>query len=150
LIVANKRWAKARACLNALLLQLIITDQSLTPDFFGVDSDQAALDASLASFRYAPGSYKMPPQWSLRLASHTVRKKKGPFGSVRADATWATLTEDNAFPLSCNQCRQWHIGQRFDNGWSVPLDLLNLLATGNQITYEYSSLIKTESLFGPC
>jgi hypothetical protein len=37
------------------------------------------------------------------------------------------------------------LGYRFDNGWRIQLDALNLLNTEtNQITYAYGSLIKTD------
>ena len=42
-------------------------------------------------------------------------------------------------------------GYRFDNGWAVHLDALNLLnAKTNQITYAYGSLLRTDSLFNLC
>ena len=40
------------------------------------------------------------------------------------------------------------IGYRFDNGWRIQLDGLNLLnAKGPQAEYAYGSLLKTDSLF---
>jgi hypothetical protein len=43
------------------------------------------------------------------------------------------------------------LGYRFDNGWRVQLDLLNLLnSKTNQITYAYGSLIKTDNLYAAC
>ena len=43
------------------------------------------------------------------------------------------------------------LGYRFDNGWRVQLDLLNLLnSKTNQITYAYGSLIKTDNLSAAC
>jgi outer membrane receptor protein involved in Fe transport len=61
------------------------------------------------------------------------------------------LTEDNAFRSPATSLVNARIGYGFDNGWSVHLDLLNLLDTkANQITYAYGSLIKTDSLFAAC
>ena len=43
------------------------------------------------------------------------------------------------------------LGYRFDNGWHIELDGLNLLnSKANQITYAYGSLIKTDSLYNMC
>ena len=43
------------------------------------------------------------------------------------------------------------VGYRFDGGWTVRLDALNMLnAKTNQITYAYGSLIKSDSLFNLC
>ena len=43
------------------------------------------------------------------------------------------------------------IGWRWDNGWRIQLDALNLLnATTNQITYAYGSLIKSDNLYNLC
>jgi hypothetical protein len=43
------------------------------------------------------------------------------------------------------------IGYRFENGWRIQLDVLNLLNTkADQITYAYGSLIKTDSLYNLC
>ena len=43
------------------------------------------------------------------------------------------------------------IGYRFDNGWRIQLDALNMLdAKTNQITYAYGSLIKSDNLFAAC
>ena len=42
-------------------------------------------------------------------------------------------------------------GYRFENGWRIELDALNLFnAKTNQITYAYGSLIKTDSLYNMC
>jgi len=43
------------------------------------------------------------------------------------------------------------VGYRFDNGWRIQLDVLNLFDTKtNQITYAYGSLIKSDSLYNLC
>ena len=43
------------------------------------------------------------------------------------------------------------LGYRFENGWRLQLDGLNLLnAQTNQISYAYGSLIKSDNLFAAC
>jgi TonB dependent receptor/TonB-dependent Receptor Plug Domain len=124
--------------------------------FLGFDSDQAALYASLAGFPQvqignAPGNYIPNAPAVVASAGLTLGEKTGPFGTLRWRYLGSTpLTEDNAFRSPATSVINGRIGYRLDNGWSVHLDLLNLLATGNQITYAYGSLIKTDSLFGPC
>jgi hypothetical protein len=85
-------------------------------------------------------------------AGITLGEKTGPFGTLR----WrylgpSPLTEDNALrspPVSIIDCR---VGWRWDNGWRIQLDALNLLnARTNQITYAYGSLIKSDNLYNPC
>jgi len=42
-------------------------------------------------------------------------------------------------------------GYRFDNGWTIRLDALNMLnAKTNAISYAYGSLIKTDNPFNLC
>jgi hypothetical protein len=61
------------------------------------------------------------------------------------------LTEDGAFKSPPTSIVNGRVGYRFDNGWRIQLDGLNLLnANTNQITYAYGSLIKTDSLYGAC
>lgn len=124
--------------------------------FLGFDSDQADVYASLAGFPQAqignaPGNYIPNAPAVVASAGITVGEKAGPFGTLRWRYLGSTpLTEDNAFRSPPTSIVNGRIGYRFDNGWSVHLDLLNLLATGNQITYAYGSLIKSDSLFGLC
>ena len=85
-------------------------------------------------------------------AGVTVGDKTGWFGALR----WrylgvSPLTEDNAFRSPATSLVNGRVGYRFDNGWRVQLDVLNLLnSKTNQITYAYGSLIKTDSLYGAC
>jgi hypothetical protein len=61
------------------------------------------------------------------------------------------LTEDNAFRPPATSIFNGRIGYRYDNGWRIQLDVLNLLNTkANQITYAYGSLIKSDSLYNLC
>lgn len=125
--------------------------------FLGFDSDQAALYASLAGFPQAqignaPGNYIPNAPAMVVSAGVTLGEKTGPFGTLRWRYLGSSpLTEDNAFRSPATSVVNGRIGYRFDNGWSVHLDLLNLLnASGNQITYAYGSLIKTDNLYGLC
>ena len=85
-------------------------------------------------------------------AGITIGEKTGWFGALR----WrylasSPLTEDNAFRSPPTSIFNGRVGYRFDNGWRIQLDVLNLLNTkANQITYAYGSLIKTDSLYNLC
>jgi TonB dependent receptor/TonB-dependent Receptor Plug Domain len=124
--------------------------------FLGFDSDQAALYASLAGFPQAqignaPGNYIPNAPAIIASAGVTLGEKTGSFSELRWRYLGPTpLTEDNAFRSPATNVVNGRIGYRFDNGWSVHLDLLNLLAAGNQITYAYGSLIKTDNLYNLC
>jgi hypothetical protein len=61
------------------------------------------------------------------------------------------LTEDNAFRSPATSIFNKRLGYRYDSGWRIQLDVLNLLnCKANQITYAYGSLIKTDSLYNLC
>jgi hypothetical protein len=89
-------------------------------------------------------------QWWRRPVS--LGEKTGLFGTLR----WrylgtSPLTEDNAFRSPPTSIFNARIGYRFDNGWRIQLDALNLFNTqANHITYAYGSLIKTDGLYNLC
>jgi outer membrane receptor protein involved in Fe transport len=125
--------------------------------FTGFDSDQAAVYASLAGFPQAqignaPGNYIPNAPAMVASAGITLGEKTGPFGTLR----WrylgtSPLTEDNAFRSPPTSIFNGRVGYRFENGWRIQLDALNLLNTkANQITYAYGSLIKSDSLYNLC
>jgi outer membrane receptor protein involved in Fe transport len=125
--------------------------------FVGFDSEQAALYASLSGFPEAqignaPGNYIPNAPAMVASAGITIGERTGPFGTLR----WrylgtSPLTEDNAFRSPATSIVNARIGYRYENGWSVHLDILNLLNTkANQITYAYGSIIKTDSLYNLC
>lgn len=125
--------------------------------FLGYDGDQAATYASLAGFPQAqigaaPGNYIPNAPAIIASAGITLGEKTGWFGALRWRYLGPTLlTEDNAFRSPATSLVNARMGYGFDNGWSVRLDLLNLLnARTNQITYAYGSLIKTDTLFAAC
>ena len=125
--------------------------------FVGFDGEQAGVFASLAGFPQAqvgnaPGDYIPNAPAIVASAGVTFGEKTGWFGALR----WrylgeSPLTEDNAFrspPVSTVNAR---LGYRFDNGWRLQLDGLNLLnSQTDQISYAYGSLIKSDSLYAAC
>lgn len=125
--------------------------------FVGFDSEQAALYASLAGYPQAqlgnaPGNYIPNAPAVVASAGITIGEKTGYFGTLRWRYLGASpLTEDNAFRSPATSIVNARIGYRWKNGWSVHLDILNLLNTqANQITYAYGSIIKTDSLYNLC
>ena len=125
--------------------------------FVGFDSDQAAVFASLAGFPQsqignAPGNYIPNAPAIVASAGITIGEKTGWFETLR----WrylgtSPLTEDNAFRSPPTSIFNGRIGYRFENGWRIQLDGLNLLnSKANQITYAYGSLLKTDSLYNLC
>jgi outer membrane receptor protein involved in Fe transport len=125
--------------------------------FLGYDAEQAATYALLAGFPAAqignaPGNHIPNAPAIVASAGITLGHKLGWFGALRWRYLGPTpLTEDNAFRSPATSLVNVRIGYGFDNGWSVHLDLLNLLNTkANQITYAYGSLIRTDSLFAAC
>jgi outer membrane receptor protein involved in Fe transport len=125
--------------------------------FVGYDTEQAELYASLAGFPQAqignaPGNYIPNAPAIVASAGFTIGEKTGWFETLR----WrylgvSPLTEDNAFRSPPTSIFNGRVGYRFDNGWRIQLDVLNLLNTkANQITYAYGSLLKTDSLYNLC
>lgn len=61
------------------------------------------------------------------------------------------LTEDNVFRSPATSLFNGRMGYRFENGWRIQLDVLNLFDTkADQITYAYGSMLKTDNLFAMC
>lgn len=125
--------------------------------FIGFDAAQAALYQSLNGFPLAqigngPGNFVYNAPWMVASAGITLGRDTGWFGNLRwRYISSRPLTEDGAFwspPLSV---LNGQIGYRFDNGWRIQLDALNLLnAQGPQAEYAYGSLLKTDNLFAMC
>jgi hypothetical protein len=125
--------------------------------FLGYDAAQAALYASLAGYPQAqignaPGNLIPNAPAIVASAGITLGEKAGWFGALRWRYLGPTpLTEDGAFRSPAASVVNGRVGYRFDDGWTVQLDALNMLdARTNQITYAYGSLIKTDSLFSLC
>jgi hypothetical protein len=125
--------------------------------FLGYDTARAALYASLAGYPQAqvgnaPGNFIPNAPAIVASAGVTLGEKTGWFGALRWRYLGPTpLTEDGAFQSPAIGIANGRVGYRFDDGWTVHLDALNMLnAKTNQITYAYGSLIKTDSLFNLC
>lgn len=125
--------------------------------FVGFDQDQADVYASLAGYPEvqignAPGNYVPGAPTLIASAGITLGEAKGWFTGLR----WRylgerPLTEDNAFRSPATSVFNGRIGYRFENGWRIQLDALNLFnAKADQITYAYGSLLKTDNLFAMC
>jgi outer membrane receptor protein involved in Fe transport len=85
-------------------------------------------------------------------AGITLGHPTGWFGALRWRYLGPTpLTEDNVFRSPPTSIVNARLGYRFDTGWRVQLDVLNLLdSKADQISYAYGSLIKTDNLFALC
>jgi len=125
--------------------------------FLGYDAAQADVFASLAGFPQAqignaPGNYIPNAPAIVASAGITLGEKTGWFGGLRWRYLGTTpLTEDNAFRSPTVSIVNGRAGYRFDSGWTIRLDALNMLnAKTNAITYAYGSLIKTDNLFNLC
>jgi outer membrane receptor protein involved in Fe transport len=123
--------------------------------FLGFDQDQADAYAKLAAdplatpqvlIGNAPGNFIPNAPNVVASAGITLGEKTGWFGALR----WrylgpSPLTEDGAFRSPPTSIFNGRIGYRFDNGWRIQLDALNLLNTKtNQINYAYGSLLPTD------
>jgi hypothetical protein len=125
--------------------------------FIGYDAAQAALYQSLAGYPQAqignaPGNYIYNAPWMVASAGITLGEQTGWFGDLRwRYISSRPLTEDGLFQSPPLSLFNGQIGYRFDNGWRIQLDGLNLLnARSDQATYAYGSLLKTDSLFTLC
>ncbi len=100
----------------------------------------------------APGNYIPNAPAVVVSAGITLGEKTGWFGTLRRRYLGSTpLTEDDAFRSPPTSIFNGRIGYRFDNGWRIQLDALNLFnSRANQITYVYGSLIKSDALFAMC
>jgi outer membrane receptor protein involved in Fe transport len=125
--------------------------------FVGFDQEQQDVFDSLASspqaqIGNAPGNYIPGAPNIVASAGITLGERTGWFGSLRARYLGPRpLTEDNAFRSPATALLNGQIGYRFDNGWRVQLDALNLTnSKTDQITYAYGSLLKSDNLFALC
>ncbi|CEG08640.1 TonB-dependent hemoglobin/transferrin/lactoferrin receptor family protein [Afipia felis] len=125
--------------------------------FVGFDQEQADLHASLAGYPEAqignmPGNRVPGSPTLIASAGITLGEATGWFGGLR----WRylgerPLTEDNVFRSPATSLFNGRIGYRFESGWRIQLDVLNLFDTkADQITYAYGSMLKTDSLFAMC
>ena len=125
--------------------------------FIGFDYAQEATYESLAGYPQsqignAPGNYIYNAPWMVASAGITLGDKTGWFGDLRwRYISSRPLTEDGAFWSPPSSIFNGQIGYRFDNGWRIQLDGLNLLnSQAPQAEYAYGSLLKTDGLFATC
>jgi hypothetical protein len=125
--------------------------------FLGYDSAQQAIYDSLSGFPQAqignaPGNFVYNAPWMVASAGVTLGKETGWFGSLRwRYISTRPLTEDGTFRSPPLSVFNGQFGYRFDNGWRIQLDGLNLLNSKTaQAEYAYGSLLKTDSLFAMC
>jgi outer membrane receptor protein involved in Fe transport len=125
--------------------------------FIGFDEAQAQTFASLATspqaqIGNAPGDFIPNAPAMVASAGITLGGPTGWFGTLR----WrylgpSPLTEDGAFRSPSTSIFNGRLGYRFDNGWRIQIDALNVFNTKtNQINYAYGSLLKTDALFNKC
>ena len=101
--------------------------------FLGYDYAQAQLYQSLAGYPEAqvgnaPGNYVYNAPWLGAWAGITLGEKTGWFGDLRwRYISSRPLTEDGTFQSPPFSIFNGQIGYRFDNGWRIQLDGLNLL-----------------------
>jgi outer membrane receptor protein involved in Fe transport len=125
--------------------------------FIGFDEAQAQTFASLATspqaqFGNAPGDFIPNAPAMVASVGITLGGPTGWFGTLR----WrylgpSPLTEDGAFRSPPTSIFNGRLGYRFDNGWRIQIDALNVFNTKtNQINYAYSSLLKTDACFPVC
>jgi opacity protein-like surface antigen/outer membrane receptor protein involved in Fe transport len=125
--------------------------------FLGFDTTQEALYQSLAGFPQAqignaPGNFIYNAPWMVASAGLTLGEQTGWFSELRwRYISSRPLTEDGVFQSPPFNIINAGVGYRFDNGWRIQLDALNLLnSTADQATYAYGALLKTDSLFAMC
>jgi opacity protein-like surface antigen len=125
--------------------------------FLGFDTTQNAIYQSLAGYPQAqignaPGNFVYNAPWMVASAGITLGEKTGWFSSLR----WRyfssrPLTEDGVFQSPPFNVINGTVGYRFENGWRLQLDALNMLnSTTDQGTYAYGSLLTSDVLFAMC
>ena len=125
--------------------------------FLGFDATQEALYESLVSYPQAqignaPGNYVFNAPWMIGSAGVTLGDTAGWFSALRwRYVSQRPLTEDGTFQSPAMNVVNGSIGYRFDNGWRIQLDALNLLNSAtDQVTYAYGGLLTSDALFARC
>jgi TonB dependent receptor/TonB-dependent Receptor Plug Domain len=125
--------------------------------FVGFDQDQLDLFDSLTGFPQArignaPGNFIPGAPKTVASAGITLGEKTGWFGALRYRYLGPRpLTEDNAFRSPATGLVNGQLGYRFENGWRLQLDVLNLLdSKSDQISYAYGSFLPSDNLFSLC
>jgi opacity protein-like surface antigen/outer membrane receptor protein involved in Fe transport len=125
--------------------------------FLGFDTTQDALYQSLAGYPQAqignaPGNYVYNAPWMIASGGITLGEQTGWFSETRwRYISSRPLTEDGVFQSPPMNVINAGIGYRFDNGWRIQLDALNLLnSTTDLATYAYGSLLTSDAMFAMC
>ena len=125
--------------------------------FLGFDMAQDALYQSLAGYPQAqignaPGHYVYNAPWMVASAGIMLGEKTGWFSDMRwRYISSRPLTEDGVFQAPPLNEINAGVGYRFDNGWRIQLDALNLLnSTTDLDTYAYGSLLTSDNLYALC
>jgi opacity protein-like surface antigen len=125
--------------------------------FLGFDTTQDALYESLAGFPQAqignaPGNYVYNAPWMIASGGITLGEKTGWFSETRwRYISSRPLTEDGVFQSPPLNVVNAGVGYRFDNGWRIQLDALNMLnSTSDLATYAYGSLLTSDAMFAMC
>jgi opacity protein-like surface antigen len=125
--------------------------------FLGFDADQAATYASLAGYPQAqignaPGNFVYNAPWMVASAGVTLGDQTGWYSALRwRYISSRPLTEDGVFQSPPLNIINGSVGYRFDNGWHLQLDGLNLLSSSTDLaTYAYGSVLTTDKLFALC
>jgi opacity protein-like surface antigen len=135
--------------------------------FLGFDETQNALYQSLApgnclpaqvvyclqsQIGNAPGNYVYNAPWMIASGGITLGEKTGWFSDMRwRYVSSRPLTEDGVFQSPPLNEINAAVGFRFDNGWRIQLDALNLLnSSSDDATYAYGSLLYSDAMFALC
>ncbi len=125
--------------------------------FIGFDLAQEQLYESLDGFPQAqignaPGNFIPEAPWMVASAGITLGEKTGWFSALRWRYISARpLTEDGVFQSPPVNTINANVGYRFDTGWRIQLDALNLLNSASyNASYAYGALLTTDSLFAKC
>ena len=125
--------------------------------FLGYDTMQEELYQSLAGYPQAqlgnaPGNYVYNAPWMIGSAGITLGEKTGWFSELRwRYISSRPLTEDGTFQAPPTNVVNGGVGFRFENGWRIQLDALNLLSSQTyNAEYAYGALLTTDALFAMC
>jgi len=125
--------------------------------FLGFDTAQYSTYLSLAGWPQeqignAPGNFVFNAPWMIGSAGITLGEKTGWFSTLRwRYISERPLTEDGVFKSPPMNVINGTVGYRFDNGWRIQLDALNMLnSVTDQDTYAYGALLTTDSLWALC
>jgi opacity protein-like surface antigen len=125
--------------------------------FLGFNVAQEQLYQSLAGYPLVqagnlPGNFIFNAPWMVGSAGVTLGDKTGWYSALRwRYISSRPLTYDGTYQSPPFNTINGSLGYRFDNGWHLELDGLNLLNSSTDLaTYTYGSVIKTDALYALC